>query len=263
MIDAQDISAALRGLGLDGGPLLVHSDLSRCLGVRGRTRQDKLQTVVDGLEHAQNGGALLLPAFTYSYCRGEDYDPLRSPSMVGLMGEWARGLHGSRRTLDPIYSVVVRGSLPAAWERRLFAVADTDCFGPRSVFAYLREVNARILFLGVEPTANTFVHHLEQVLGVGYRYFKTFTGAIVTPAGRRPTRARFFVRDLEADVETHLAPLVDSLKRVGGAASTRLHRGPRLTMTSAGAVEDVVRDELAANRDFLLRRGHAAPTPES
>jgi len=255
-IDEAAIAAVLRRLDAKPGPMLVHSDLRRCLGLRGRSRDEKLETLLRGLENAVGDGPLLVPAYTYSYCRGEDFDPARSPSMVGAFGEWLRGQPGSRRTTDPIYSIVVRGTLPPAWEQRLFSTGDSDCFGPDSGFAYLREADAQILFFGVAATANTFVHHLEQILGVGYRYLKDFTGRVMTPTGATPTRASMFVRDLASDVEVYFVPLVEALLREGGAKAGQIEGGPALVLTSACAVERCVRREIAANPDFLLRRGH-------
>ena len=256
MIDHDDIRAALHDLGVGARPLLVHSDLSRCLTLSGRTRDNKLATMLAGLEGTIGDGPLLVPAFTYSYCRGEDFDPARAKSTVGVFGDWVREQPGSRRTPDPIYSTVVRGELPADWERRLFSVADSDCFGPDSVFAYLRDVDAQILFFGVAATANTYVHHLEQVLGVGYRYFKDFSGSVVTADGATATTVSYFVRDLESDVVVTFEPLVDAMRDAGESASTKLERGPQLTLTSASAVERRVRHELQGNPDYLLVRGH-------
>ena len=257
MIDHDDITAALRDLGVGARPLLVHSDLRCCLTLRGRTRDEKLATMLAGLEGAIGDGPLLVPTYTYSYHRGEDFEPARSPSTVGF-GEWVRAQPGSRRTPDPIYSTAVRGRLPGDWEQRLFAVGDSDCYGPDSVFAYLRAVDAQILFFGVAATANTFVHHLEQVLGVPYRYFKDFGGRVLIGDSAIATRARCFVRDLESDVVVHFAPLVHAMREAGESSSTTFERGPRLTLTSAAAVERCVRRGLAANADFLLRSGHPA-----
>ena len=152
----------------------------------------------------------------------------------------------------------MRGPLPPAWERRLFTVDDTDAFGPQSIFAYLREADARILFFGVAATANTFVHHLEQVLGVPYRYPKRFSGRTVMNGEATATHASLYVRDLESDVEVYFPPLVAALRREGTLSEEAMQRGPRLSLTSAAAVERCVRRELAGNPDFLLRRGHPA-----
>ena len=83
-----------------------------------------------GIEGAIGGGPLLVPTYTYSYTRGEDFEPARSKSTVGAFGDWVRSQPHSRRTPDPIYSTVVRGDLSPDWERRLFDVGDSDCFGP-------------------------------------------------------------------------------------------------------------------------------------
>ncbi len=40
----------------------------------GRTREEKLDTIVAGLSGAVSEGALIVPTFTYSFCRGEKFD---------------------------------------------------------------------------------------------------------------------------------------------------------------------------------------------
>ena len=80
MIEPADITAVLQRLGLGRGPVLVHTDLSRCLGLHGRTRDEKLDTLLRGIEDAIGDGPLLVPAYTYSYCRGEDFDPAARPA---------------------------------------------------------------------------------------------------------------------------------------------------------------------------------------
>src|SRR5206468_7558871 len=116
---------------------------------------------------------------SYSFCNGEPFDIRESPSTVGALSERFRMLPEVRRTADPIFSTAVMGRVPPEWERPLFAVGDRDCFGEESVFAYLRRSSAKLAFFGVGFEFCTFVHHVEQLLGVPYRYMKDFSGTVV------------------------------------------------------------------------------------
>ena len=258
MIAAADITSALAGLGVQtNDTLFVHSGLKGALRLAGSTREEKLATLTDGLRDSVSEGLLILPAFSYSFTRGEAYDRHNSPSAVGVLSERFRALPGVRRTADPIFSCALLGELPGSWEQPLMAVGDQDCFGPRSVFAHLAEADAKLLFLGVDFEMCTFVHHVEQHLQVPYRHLKDFHGTVIDEGARAQVTARYYVRDLEADVVSCFTPLAGDLLGRGDAAETRLERGPRLYLTSARAVAAQIEWRLSNSPDFLLRRGHA------
>ena len=224
--------------------------------VAGETRAQKLSTLVRGMLDSVPDGVLILPTFSYSFCRDEPFDVEHTPSAVGVLPEYFRQLPQVRRTPEPIFSTAVHGHLPPAWERRLFAVGDKDCFGDESVFALLLEADAKLVFLGVAPTACTFIHHVEQSEGVAYRYFKEFRGLVRRDGASRRVTARYYVRDLDSDVETFLVPLVDALRAGGALAELRFPRGPELGVTRARAIGAAAVAGLQTNASFLLERGH-------
>jgi len=259
VIAAGDITAALAELGVAADDtLFVHSGLKGALRLAGATREEKLQTLTDGLRDSVPGGLLILPTFTYSFTEGEPYDRVASPSTVGVLTEHFRTLPGVRRTADPLFSCALLGELPAAWDERLMAVGDTDSYGEHSIFAMLEELDAQLLFLGVDFEMCTFVYRVEQRLRVPYRYFKDFPGTVVDGGQRTDVTARYYVRDLESDVVNSFTPLAESLLARGDARVTRLPRGPELYVTRARAVAAEIERQLATNPDFLLRRGHPA-----
>jgi aminoglycoside 3-N-acetyltransferase len=202
-------------------------------------------------------GVLMLPTFTYSYCRGEDFDVAASPSTVGMLTDRFRERPGVRRTPEPIFSTAIRGELPAAWEERLFQVGDVDCFGEASVFAHLFEVDAKLVFFSVGFEFCTYLYLVEERLRVPYRYMKPFTGSVVRDGSSTPTTASYFVRHLDQDVENDFEPLAAELLRRGEARELKMDRGPRIMVVGARAVHDVAVERMAAEPDFLLTRGHA------
>jgi aminoglycoside 3-N-acetyltransferase len=257
VISASDITAALRELGVEAqDALFVHSGLQTSLRVEGRSPADKVRTIVEGLREAVADGELIVPTFTYSFTEGRDFDVARTPSAVGALGEEFRSMPGVRRTPEPIFSTAIDGRLPRDWDERLFALEDKSCFGPESVFAYLRERRGKLLFYGVGFEFCTFIHHVEQRLGVPYRYLKDFSGAVTDGDRSRRITARYFVRDVEADVESYFDPLDEELRRRGLAHATTIPRGPSLLVVGADAVEAVATEKVEENRAYLLRRGH-------
>jgi aminoglycoside 3-N-acetyltransferase len=249
LIGADAIAAAVAEAGArPGDTLWVHSGLQRSGRVAGATREEKLDTIIEGL--GAHGGPLWMPTFTYSFTKGMDYEPAATPSTVGLLTERFRA--GARRTADPIFSAAVRGPAP----EHLFAVRDQDCFGPESVFAHLAAVDALLVFFDVSFELCTFIHHVEQGLGVPYRYIKPFAGDVVHDGARTRVEARFFVRRLDEDVVARLTPLWDSLAAAGLARTASIARGPTVRAVRARDVAARAAERVAAEPDFLLERGH-------
>jgi aminoglycoside 3-N-acetyltransferase len=258
LIGVERLTAALAELGVaKNDTLLVHSGLQGSGRIEGARARDKLDTIVRGLTGAVPDGTLLMPTFTYSFCRDEVFDRRASPSTVGLLTEHFRCLPGVRRTADPIFSCAVLGPVDPAWEEPLFAVGDKDCFGPASVFAYLLACGGRILFYDVGFAFCTFLHHVEQQLGVDYRYIKRFTGVVRDGAFEQGARADYLVRKLDQEVVPRFEPLEEVLLAVHGARRTTIPGGPTLLVVDCGAILEQARPALARNPDYLLRRGHA------
>jgi aminoglycoside 3-N-acetyltransferase len=256
-ISSADLAASLSALGIKApAALMVHSDIRACLRVEGASPADKLRTIVRALHEVVGDGVLMMPTFTYSACNGQVFDVQSSPSTVGALTEYFRGLPGVRRTGDPIFSVAVRGELPLEWDQRLFSVADVDCFGPYSAFSYLREVDAAFLFFGVGMEACTFIHHVEQRHQVPYRYMKDFHGMVENRGTRSEVTASYFVRPLDGDVEVFLTPLEEALLASGRARGGPGGGGRGRPPTSASAIEEEAVQHLRRNPSFLLRRGH-------
>lgn len=257
LISAADITAALRAVGVaEDDTIFVHAGLQGSGRVEGARSRDKLATITAGLAGAVEGGTLILPTFTYSHCWDEVYDLAETPSTVGLLSEHFRRLPGVRRTADPIFSAAVLGPVDAAFEEPLFAVGDSDCFGPRSIFAQLAARNGTVVFYDVGFGFCTFVHHVEQALAVPYRYPKAFTGTVRDGDVERETATTFYVRHLDQDADPHFGPLEAALAAEGALRRTTIPGGPTLLAVDTRAIAAVVRREVAANPDFLIPRGH-------
>jgi len=259
VITAAELTSALADAGVrPADTAYVHSGMQGAIRAEGSTREEKMDTVLRAFDDAVADGVLMLPTFTYSYTKGEDFDVAASPSTVGLLTERFRARPGVRRTVEPIFSTAVRGTLDAEWEAALFTVGDVDCFGERSVFAHLYAVDAKLVFFGVGFEFCTFAYLIEERVRVPYRYMKDFTGHVVVDGKRTPTTASYYVRRLDEDVENDFGPLAAELLARGDAAEVRVPKGPRIMVVGARAVHDAAVELLHANPDYLLARGHAA-----
>lgn len=200
----EDLAAALREVGLHEGAL-VFAQVG--MGMLGAPREglaiSTLFQVVFGafLDVLGDAGTLVVPTYTMSFCKGEDYDPDRSPSTAGPFAELFRQQPGTKRSLDPIMSVASRGPL----SERLLKGLPNNCFGKDSVYDRLLRYGGMICAVGVGFRFINVVHHVETMVGVPYRYDKIFRGRIIQGGRSRPAEATYHVRALIANTEPALS----------------------------------------------------------
>jgi aminoglycoside 3-N-acetyltransferase len=183
-------------LGLTSGDmLLVHSSYKSFGGVEGGP-----QTVIDALRSIlTEEGTLIVPTFNYDFCDGKPFDIKKTPSKMGIISELVRIDLNSKRTLDPVFSFAIIGK-----HRDYLANLRSDhSFGPNSIFAKLRELDAKIMIIGLAYNESmTFFHHIEETQGCDYRYFKEFRGSITNyDEVKQDGKIVLFVRDIERGVQ--------------------------------------------------------------
>jgi aminoglycoside 3-N-acetyltransferase len=127
-------------------------------------------------------GTLVVPTFTYSFCRGEEFDGRHTPSVAGTFTEFVRSQEGVVRSADPIFSVAAIGYLAHEVTR----IRERTCFGPGSVFELLEQAGVKFLLVGTDYQKSlTYFIHLEKLFGVPYREDKLFSGSMVMNNGTR------------------------------------------------------------------------------
>jgi aminoglycoside 3-N-acetyltransferase len=212
------ITDALGSIGIGSGSVvLVHADAivaAQFSAVPTVTKEQRLDLLIGAVEAAiGRDGTLLMPAFSYSFTKGETFDVGNTPSAVGMVSERFRSRPGVLRTADPIFSFACTG--PRA--RELCELSVEECFGAESVFAALHKMNAHIVNLGCSLTrGGTFVHYVETARGVDYRYPKVFSGCVISPTGQSSECSVVYnVRDLSRRSEADLRRLQKRLADEG------------------------------------------------
>jgi aminopeptidase-like protein/aminoglycoside N3'-acetyltransferase len=178
-----DLLNALRLTGIDRGDAVFfqvsHLTLgSMECGSTGPRLWGSLYTAMR--EAVGDEGTVLLPAFSLSFSRNEDFDPQSAPSVPGPWSysieflEYFRRLPGVVRSADPMFSVAGLG--PHA-ETLLASLPNTsygkDCFHER-----LLKSGGKLCCIGASLAEAPFIHYVEETLGVPFRYKKVFTGLI-------------------------------------------------------------------------------------
>lgn len=227
------VTDALRSLGIEEGSIvLVHPDAMVAAQFPEMPNEQRLDVLIAAIEAASGGeGTLVMPAFSYSFTKGETFDVCNTPSAVGMVSERFRTQRGVWRTADPIFSFACRGNRA----EELCAIAVNECFGSGSVFARLHRLNAHIVDLGCSLSqGGTFVHYVETAHGVDYRYKKTFSGNVISHSGEaRECSVIYNVRDLTRRSEADLRRLQTRLADDGRLRSAVVGRSRILAMRAS------------------------------
>lgn len=196
-----ELIAVFKRLGIrEGDCICVHTELMN-LGTPLVCKEEFLSTLVSCfLEVLTDKGTLIMPTFTYSFCKNYDYDKLHSKSTMGVLTEFFRKKEGVVRTNDPIFSFAIWGA-----KTKDFLKDTPTCFGEGCVYDMLHKNSGKIVLFGTENLGYTFTHFIEEKMGVDYRYFKEFSGNLIDERGaKHPKSIKYFVRDLKLNLDLDL-----------------------------------------------------------
>ncbi len=221
IVTRDDFLRALSVAGIRGGDIcLVHTSLLTF----GRPKTDGATIAAELSRVLQDAvspaGTLILPTFSYSFCKDQEFNVQETPGTVGALNEFFRKQPGVLRTAHPIFSFAIWG------QRQIEMMAvDDDSFGRESLFGKLHALNGKIVSFGAGNKACTFVHYVEQCYGVPYRYMKTFSGTVIDRGVARKRDCQYFVRHLDDDLMPTPVHLDSKLRHKGHAKVSSVGAG--------------------------------------
>lgn len=230
---------------VEGDTLLVHTDVARLnTPLPPAPRDVQLERLFDILRSAAGGRTLLLPTFNYDYPRTRVYDVRGDAGQVGVLNDYIRRRPGVVRTRTPIFNFAVVGG---GWS----PAANENPFSAESVFGEcVRRKSELVLFGGT--FAVTFLHRVEEIADVGYRYLKPFPGTIVDGDHRETVRFVYRVRPARgARLDYDWERLADDLRDRGLLRSAPLGRGRGLRCRADLVAADWA-ERLRADPFYLL-----------
>jgi aminoglycoside 3-N-acetyltransferase len=245
------IASALVAVGLKRGDLtLVHSDASPVIKMLADDDWSHALELLTSVFRDVLGpeGTLVVPTFNWDFCKGHPFDALTSPSQLGLFSNYVRTRPDAARSRHPIFSFAGIG--PEA--RPLFDGITKSSFGRGSVFDRLMRRDARLVFFNTSFFFCTFVHYIEQMRGVSYRYLKHFTGTLTVDGVTYEDTVDFYVRDEKQVVDSYPTRLGERLRSKGLLFAARFGASDVLSATC----HDVYEEAFAALDEdpyFLLK----------
>jgi len=248
-INGDDFTKAFKEMGVAKDDVLfVHSDVS-VFGFLGRKDRDYLlSSLVDAVKAAVPQGTIIMPTFSYSFCKEEVYDIEETKSTVGALTEFFRGLSDVQRTRHPIFSVGVWGK-----DKEYFLDVGKDSFDKDSIFGKIHGKKAKIVFLGAPFQSCTFIHYIEQMHGVPYRFIKTFKGTIKDKGKTCEDKCTYLVRYLdEREVTVDLGRFKDYLIKNNHMRAMKLGNG-RIMVVGAETLFDKGMRLLGKDINYFLQ----------
>ncbi len=162
----EDLKKQLEEMGVSGrDAVMIHSSMKALGNVEGGA-----DTVVDAFMEYFAEGLLMVPTHTWAQMSTEHcvFDPQTEPACVGIIPNIFRNREGVVRSLHPTHSIAAYGPKAAEYIKGE-ENATTPC-PPGGCWDRLREVNAKILLVGVTHIRNTFIHAVEEVFDVPERF---------------------------------------------------------------------------------------------
>ncbi|MBS4169085.1 AAC(3) family N-acetyltransferase [Parachlamydia sp. AcF125] len=238
-LNNETMQKGLKQLGIkEGDVVLVHSDLLR-LGIpeQARNRESILNFYLRAFQNVLGEkGTIAVPAYFYEYARyGIPFDTELSPvsKSLGAFSAHICTLPGKVRSTNPLQSIAALG--PHA--EFIAGSNSLSGYGVNSPWHRLRMLNAKLVFIGIGMETMTYVHHLEQEVGVPHLYFKVYPYPITRGGNPIPGNPVSAVRYLNYGIEYDLKPFESHLLRTGLARSVAVGKGNILSVSAEDAYQ--------------------------
>ncbi len=249
----KELAQAIHDVGCrEGDVVFSHSNIGFFGVPEGGMTAENVFSVVYGafLDVIGPSGTLVVPTFTYSFCKGQDFDPDNTPSTCGAFTEMLRRLPGALRSEDPLFSVAALGRQA----REMTRDAPLDCFGPNSFWDRFLGAGGMVCNLNLDA-GSTYIHFVEKSLAVPYRYDKPFSGTFLRQGCGEIRTAVHYCCDLSnPDAAPAFEPFDRLARERGMARSVGVGRGAVVGIR-AEAVFALLRERLARDPWFLTSAG--------
>lgn len=171
--------------------LYVHSDLNFGFPNKNLTKKQILNELLK-VFLALKVKTLIFPTYTFSFCRNEVFNYFSSETKMGVLNEYIRVKYSNNRSLDPLLSHVLIGK-----NKFLIDKIGKDSIGTNSTFDLIAKSNLKVKFLFFGSKLSkcfTFMHYLEFMEKINYRYQRIFYGKIIHNKKAYNDSYRLFVR---------------------------------------------------------------------
>ena len=177
MFSKKDIFVSLKKIGLKPGDnILVKSDL-RYLGEY-EDQNSLCKDLFDALSKIINlnkGTIIVSTASTYLCNTNRIFDLKNTKSERGIFSNYVLGLKKSVRSVHPFLSHTAVGK----HAKYVCSKNTKHAYGPNTPKDRMLNINTKYVSIGLPPRLTcSYIHHVEMMMGVPYRYTKEFKSKI-------------------------------------------------------------------------------------
>lgn len=155
--------------------LIIHSNISGLLQFGNLYDKELLNFFFNYLKKKLGkNSTLIIPVYNYDFPKLKFVNLDLINSHLGIFGNFVLKENKLNRTPNAIFSHLIFGN-----KKKIFFNSDHNkAFGKETVFELMHKYNFKILNFCCAPDTITFIHHIEEILEVDYRYVKKFEGKI-------------------------------------------------------------------------------------
>ena len=156
--------------------IFITSNLKKISNIRIK-KQDKLELIFKSLAKSIGRNyTVFVPTATLNLCNTKNlFDLVNTPSKdMGPFAEYVRHKKKSIRSLHPFWSITGIGK-----NAKILKNVSKHAYGYGSPWSKMLDLDFLQVNIGIHPSkAVTLVHHIETIIGVPYRYNKSFNHKI-------------------------------------------------------------------------------------
>jgi aminoglycoside 3-N-acetyltransferase len=229
--------------------LYVHSGLNFGIPNSELSKGELLNTIIGVLKELEVK-TIIFPTFTFSFCNGKDYSINDSKTSMGVLNEYFRKLPNVKRSRDPLMSNALLGEN----EFLIDNIGKFSC-GKDSTYDLLRNSNLKVKFLFLGPKIGdcfTYMHYLENLFEVPYRYEKEFSGNVLENNELKEVTYSLFVRygNVFAGAGSYV---YENILLERGIAKRLEFGNANITILSESEATQVYKDMLEVSPNFFLK----------
>jgi aminoglycoside 3-N-acetyltransferase len=247
----EDIVRALTKVGIKkNDSIFVHSNIGFFGQLKEATTKESYYYIFKEaiFEVIGEGGTLVVPTFSYSFCKKEIFDKEKTKSVCGFFSEMVRKDPQSLRSDDANFSVAAVGKNAEYFTKN----APPHSFGKNSFWERFLKCNGKFCNFNFDA-GSTFVHYVEKLLNVPYRYDKKFPGKSIINGKAEERVFYHFVYDLtKPNNGPNFEKFDKRAKELGIAKTANLGKGQIVSITARDVVE-LIKREIQKDPAFLIK----------
>ena len=234
-----------------GDTVLVHSNIF-VMGPVKEGSGDILQTYFTALmDVLGRHGTLAVPAYFYEYGRyATPYDKKKSPvsGELGVFASFVAKRPEALRSSNPMSAIAALGEKASY----LCNGGTFSSFGVDSPWDRLVSADSKMLYIGVDLSAMTFIHFVEYMVGVPHLYNKLCPTPVVEDSQQLSPFVCSQVKYLDYDVNYDLSILTQAFEDARLLKTAEVGRG-KIRCVKAKSAFDFLKNKLQKDYYYLLK----------